>query len=178
MAGMASEEGALVVFNLTFQEWMTALQAVILFLGLGATFWTLRAQKIDSKNLATLNLIIHQRGDEQLNSATKTMNRLLDEKTEFADLSHYFDDPYSEECRAILKVLNFREFVAVGINQGIIDEKTYKQAFYTIVVNDWHNLEHTVKALRNCKKGKPTLFQDFELLAKRWEKSPLKQKVK
>lgn len=155
---------------------MAALQAVILFLGLGATFLTLRAQKADSKNMATLNLIIHQRGDDQLNEAIAKMNRLLDEKTEFADLSHFFDDPYSEECRAILKVLNFREFVAVGINQGIIDEKTYKQAFYTIVVNDWHNLENTIKAIRKCKKGKPTLFQDFEKLAKRWEKHPLKLK--
>lgn len=133
---------------LTLQDWMMVVQAIILFLGLGATVWTLRNQKIESKNQSTLNLIIHQRSDKELHNATKLVDHLLKEKSEFSDLALFFDNPDCDECQAILKILNFREFVSVGINSKIIDEETYKRAFYTIMLRDWKNLENTIKALR------------------------------
>lgn len=164
--------------NFTFQDYMTAVQAVILFLGLGLTVWTLRSQKKDAKNLATLNLIIHQRNDSKFNDASNLLTELIKNKNTYSDLSSYLNDSKSKEAEAILTVLNFREFVSVGINNGIIDEKTYKNAFCSVFVRDWNNLENTIKALRKSNNNKNTLFQDFEVLAKKWIKQPLKVKVK
>lgn len=67
--------------NFAFQDYMTAVQAVILFLGLGLTVWTLRSQKKDAKNLATLNLIIHQRNDLKFNEASNLLTELIKTKT-------------------------------------------------------------------------------------------------
>ena len=107
---------------MTFQDMMAAVQAVILFLGLGATVYTLRFNRKDSMRRSTLDLIIHQRSDEDLNKAMSKVNDLISEKGVYEDLSSYFQNRHSEEAQAILKVLNFREFVAVGINLRVIDE--------------------------------------------------------
>lgn len=161
------------MFSLSFQDWMAVVQAVILFLGLGATFLSLSSSKKQAKNISTLDLIIHQRSNKDFICASKTVSDLIKNKSDFNDLSSYFKDSKSNEAQAILTVLNFREFVSVGINEGNIDESMYKKAYYTTVMRDWKNLENTVKALRKNRKA-PTLFQDFECLAKRWETEPLK----
>ncbi|WP_295354539.1 DUF4760 domain-containing protein [uncultured Succinivibrio sp.] len=158
---------------MTFQDMMAAVQAVILFLGLGATVYTLRFNRKDSMRRSTLDLIIHQRSDEDLNKAMSKVNDLISEKGVYEDLSSYFQNRHSEEAQAILKVLNFREFVAVGINLRVIDEDIYKRAYCSLVLRDWKNLENTVKGMRTEYK-KDTLFQDFEMLAKQWADYPIK----
>ena len=159
--------------SLNFSDIMTAIQAVILFLGLGATVFTLFLQNKANKRLATLNLIIHQRSDEKLNNAIDLVFKLATESTDFDDLSKYLINKDSEERNAILKVLNYREFVAVGINSGIIDEKAYKQAYYSVTIRDWNILQKTIISIRNNRKSQ-TLFQDFEFLVRKWKKKPLK----
>ena len=80
-------------------------------------------------------------------------------------------------AKDIIEVLNFREFVSVGINTGIIGEKVYKRAYCSVMIRDWKLLKSTIFSIRE-KQNKQTLFQDFEILAKRWEKSPLKEKIR
>ena len=46
-------------------------------------------------------------------------------------------DLESSESKDIIEVLNFREFVSVGINTGIIDEKVYKRAYCSVMIRDW-----------------------------------------
>lgn len=159
--------------SLSFSDIMTAIQAVILFLGLGATVFTLFLQNKANKRLATLNLIIHQRSDEELNNAIDLVFKLATESSDFDDLSQYLKNKDSSERKAILKVLNYREFVAVGINKGIIDEEAYKQAYYSVTLRDWRILQKTIISIRNNRKTQ-TLFQDFELLVSKWKKKPLK----
>ncbi len=152
---------------------MTVIQAVILFIGLGLTCITIYFQKVQAKRLATLELIIHQRSNLKFNESFDILTNLINNEDPFCDLSRYLKDRASKESQAILEVLNFREFVAVGINSGIIDESTYKNAYCSTFVRDWEYLEHTVKALRKST-GKQTFFQDFEILAKKWKNTPLK----
>lgn len=45
------------------------------------------------------------------------------------------------------------------------------------MVRDWDALETYVAEIRKTRKH-PTLFQEFELLAKRWKKNPLKAEVR
>ena len=163
---------------MSFFETMAVVQAVILFLGLGGTAYSLHRQHIENKRISTLNLIIHQRSDDKLNEAIDIVGKLARQKKDFSDLSENFKDLESENSRAILRVLNFREFVSVGINQGIIDEKAYKQAYYSVMLRDWKYLRNTIYAIRDCQTGSKTSFQDFEKLITRWEKKPLKKCVK
>lgn len=157
---------------MNFQNLMTALQTVILLLGLGAAVWTLFRQKADTKAMATLNIILHQRDEQGLRNAALLVAKLSKQKK---GLIPYLHQPYSREKNAILKLLNFRETVAVGINRGILNEDIYKQAFFSMVLHDWITLKDVVAELRK-QHGSITLFQDFERLANRWEKHPLESK--
>lgn len=163
---------------MSFGEIMTVIETVILFLGLAATIWTLRRTHNENKAMSTIELIIHQRSDDALNDAINLTTKLARDLRDFSDLSDYLKNVQSKEYQAIIKVLNFREFVAVGINNDVIDEQIYKDAYYSTILRDWNYLKTTVNFIRNSKTGYPTAFQDFEKLAQRWEKKPLKRKVK
>jgi hypothetical protein len=121
---------------------------------------------------ATIDLVMYQRKDEALNKAKRKVLTLHDSTAQFARyaLKEHFG---TEENDAILTVLNAHEFVAVGVREGSFDEKTYKRLRWSSLVRDWDALETYVAELRKSR-GRPTLFQEFELLAKRWKKIPLK----
>lgn len=152
---------------MTFQNLMTALQTVIFLFGLVAAIWTLFRQKTDTKAMATLNMILYQRDEQGLRNAALLVEKLSKQKK---GLLPYLYQPYSREKHAILKLLNFRETVAVGINRGILNEDLYKQAFFSMVLHDWITLKDVVDELRK-QHGSITLFQNFERLAKRWKKT-------
>lgn len=167
------------IYGLTLSEITSVIQTFFIILGVILTVITLLNARSDSKKRATLELILHQRADKQLAWATRKMSELVKKQTEaddeYADLSQYLRQP-SEERKAIATVLNHREFVAVGINSGIIHEQTYKQAYYSMFIRDWKYLANTVNTIRNSPTGNKTNFQDFETLARRWLKKPLKVK--
>ncbi len=87
-------------------------------------------------------------------------------------VDHYKVDEVFRE--AILKVLNSREFTATGICEKIFDETVYKRAQFTNFTRDWERLESVVLYIRE-ETNKPTLFQDFEYLGKKWLLNPLKK---
>lgn len=127
--------------------------------------------------MSTIDLILRQRANNDLNQAIDMVYKLV-QGQDFPNLHEYLDkDKHPNERKAILTLLNYREFVAVGINTGIIDEEIYKRSYYNIVLRDWKLMQKTIETIRNSSKGSPTNFQDFEMLVKRWEKKPLKQQT-
>ena len=65
--------------------------------------------------MATVDLILRQRFNEELNKSIEMVYNLV--KGDFPSLHQYLDkEKYPEERKAILALLNYREFVAVGIN--------------------------------------------------------------
>ncbi|MRN38955.1 DUF4760 domain-containing protein [Neisseria sp. N95_16] len=160
--------------SITLADWLLIIQAVILFLGLGFTALSIRNNKNDNRRMATVDLILRQRFNEELNKSVETVYNLI--QGDFPSLHQYLDKKqYPEERKAILTLLNYREFVAVGINTGVIDEKIYKRSFCNIIIRDWKMLCQTIEAIRNSEKGHATNFQDFEKLAKRWKRKTLKK---
>ena len=157
------------------------IQEIILALGLGATVFTLVFNHKENKRQSTLDLIIHQRSNDKLNNAVNHVvslaRNLNNNSNSIKDLVRFMADLESSESKDIIEVLNFREFVSVGINTGIIGEKVYKRAYCSVMIRDWKLLKSTIFSIRE-KQNKQTLFQDFEILAKRWEKSPLKEKIR
>ncbi|MGN6955099.1 DUF4760 domain-containing protein, partial [Neisseria sp. P0015.S004] len=121
---------------ITLSDWLLIIQAVILFLGLGFTALSVWNNKNDNRRMATVDLILRQRFNEELNKSIEMVYNLV--KGDFPNLHQYLDkEKYPEERKAILALLNYREFVAVGINTGIIDEEVYKRSFCNIIIRDW-----------------------------------------
>lgn len=154
---------------MTLQDVMTVIQTLVLIVGIGIGLCTLLRQKKDNKAMATLNMILHQRSDVELMKASEAIrNKGKDNVIYFSN-----NDLYRHY---VLKVLNLREITASAINQGILDENTYKQIFYSLVLSDWEDLKDVIYTIRKEQKNE-TLFQDFESLVRRWQKQPLIKKI-
>lgn len=119
---------------------------------------------------ALIDLIVHQKTDAELVAATRLVNALHDG-------GESWTKHLSAECderKAILRVLNNQEFIAVGIRKKAFDESVYKELQCTNVLRVWNASKGFIAEIRR-ERQKNTLFQDFEKLAKKWEKKPIKQ---
>ena len=119
---------------------------------------------------ALINLLMQQKSDAELLDATRHVHFL---KENGKALSHHVATD-SPERKAILKVLNNQEFIAVGIRLGVFDENVYKQSQCTNVLRLWDASRGFINELRSVD-GKDTIFQDFERLANKWQNDPIKR---
>ena len=83
-------------------------------------------------------------------------------------------EPVGVILRAFLLQFNQLEFIAVGIRLGVFDEAIYKELSHSNVVETWRTVSGFACELRRQTEF-PTLFQDLENLAKKWEKDPIKR---
>ena len=121
-----------------------------------------------AKRRALIDLIIQQKSDEKLIEATREVYALSKAGNHISQLVD------SEKEPTILRVLNNQEFIAVGIRTGAFDEGVYKEIQCSNVLKLWTATSGFIQEIRKID-GKNTLFQDFENLAKRWEKNPIKK---
>jgi len=124
---------------------------------------------------ATIDLVMHQRQDRELVKARKKVLSLHHSNAQFSKFA-LLEHSGTEENEAILAALNAHEFVAVGVREGAFDEKTYKRLRCSSLVRDWRALETYVAEFRKTRRL-PTLYQEFEILAKRWIADPLKTEI-
>ena len=167
------------IFNdVWFQNLILAITAVI-------GIWTFGSSSRHERRRATVDLVRDQQKDKALKKARQALRPLeLDAsgKIDFDSILASEKDSY--ETRAILTVLNSYEFMASGVRTGAFDEKTYKRMYYNSVKLQWLNYrEFVVKYREKYKRDHPgkagqeadTFYQDFERLATRWLRRPLKQ---
>ena len=162
-------------FSLIFGE--LCVQNLILVGSAFIGIWTLGSSSRQERRRATVDLVLNQLQDEPIMAQRQTLRQLIETKR---DLPAILDLPTSPapapERVAVLTILNLHEFMASGVREGAFDEKTYKRLFYTMVVDHWKHLSSFVVKYRD-EKGE-TLYQDFQWLAKKWEKNPLRSDSK
>ncbi|HGI8256062.1 TPA: DUF4760 domain-containing protein [Neisseria meningitidis] len=129
----------------------------------------------NAKKRATINMIMAERNNAALQEAITIVNGLA--KTDGCILATYTSDtPDKKKDReAILTVLNQREFVCAGVLGGALHEKMYKDFEYSMLLRDWDNLSSFIFEIRRIRSA-PTAFQEFEAVARKWKKKPLKTK--
>lgn len=81
---------------------------------------------------------------------------------------------YFTERDHLLKVLNHFEFIAAGIRERTFDACLYWRMQCSVVVKIGESLESFIVEIRKTK-SQPTLFQEFEWMAKEFRKKPLKK---
>lgn len=129
----------------------------------------------NARKRATLDMIVMERNDQPLQDSIRIVNELS--KTRGLVFNTYMSDKEEDKQKKtqILRVLNQREFVSAGVLNGALHEKMYKTFSYSMLLRDWCNLRGFIYELREMRNA-PTAFQEFETLAKRWKKTPLKEK--
>jgi hypothetical protein len=152
------------------ETWGFWLQTGAFFLSALAAVAVIYHNGAQARVRALIDLIVQQKMDTELIEATRRVYALKSNGSRFTD--HL--DGNSEERKDILKVLNNQEFIAVGIRMKAFDEKVYKQMQCTNVLRLWEVSQGFIQEIR-ASDGKKTLFQDFERLACRWEKNPIKK---
>lgn len=105
-----------------------------------------------ARQRAIIDLLIAQKSNRSFISASKVVRGLRE----------------NTRCQVSTYV------IAVGIRLGVFDEAIYKELSYSNVVETWRTVSGFVCELRR-QTGFPTLFQDLENLAKKWEKDPIKR---
>ncbi|MNO23684.1 hypothetical protein D3C76_134900 [compost metagenome] len=125
-----------------------------------------------ARQRATIDLLLQQRTDHNLIESKKAVGTIHSNGGDFTSLATK-DKAQDENRSHILAIINNYEFIALGIREGALDESIYKRAVYSQVVRDWGAMRPFIMELRR-QNGRNTLFQEFEVLAKRWENEPLK----
>lgn len=123
-----------------------------------------------ARRRATVDLIMNSRQNESFSKARKVVLNFQEDGTQFSKFA-LAENAQTDENQCVLVVLNFNEFVAVGIRENAFDEKTYKRLRKTRYIRDWETLETYVAEFRKSRKSN-TLFSEFEWLAKRWAGPP------
>ena len=127
----------------------------------------------NAKKRATIDMIMAERNNEELQAAIARVNELA--KTKDCILAVYTADENKSDRMKIITVLNQREFVCAGLLGGALHEKMYKDFEYSMLLRDWDNLSSFIFEIRRIRNS-PTAFQEFETIARKWKKKPLKIK--
>ena len=152
------------------ETWGFWIQTGAFFLSALAAVAVIYYNGKQSRVNALINLITQQKSDQSFTEATRTVHALNPTETPLA--VHVNND--GAERKAILLVLNNHEFIAVGVRLGAFDENVYKELQCTNVIRLYDNVAGFIQETRRIA-GKDTLFQDFEALAKRWKKNPIRK---
>lgn len=187
----AAPQGPYLLLGETVGFW---IQTAVILLGAGAAVLTiyvngrLSRESIDNngtlnrasidhnekiaRQRATIDLLMTQRADGTLSDAKKSVGAIHNDGGDFTSLAAATKTQDAQRGH-ILSIINNYEFIALGIREGALDESIYKRAVYSQVLRDWRAMKAFIMELRRQNKIE-TLFQEFELLAKRWEQVPLK----
>ncbi|MYZ41393.1 DUF4760 domain-containing protein [Schauerella aestuarii] len=125
-----------------------------------------------SRQRATVDLVLHQKADSDLINALSMIYAM---KRNNENLSVHLPTLQSDQGKCIRLVLNSYEFVALGIRVGAFDEQMFKEMQCSNYVKVWEATRGLIQDIRQ-QQQKETFFQEFEWLAKRWIKKPLKKR--
>ncbi|PJK03920.1 hypothetical protein CO612_07320 [Lysobacteraceae bacterium NML71-0210] len=154
--------------------YIPVLQTIAFAASAVAALWLIWHNGQMAKRRAIVDLIIQQKFDEKLIEATNYVYKAYESQEQLGGLLDVKDDESIDKLAKLLRAINNLEFIAVGIRTGAFDEKVYKELQYNNVLKLWRSTSGFVYELRR-REQKNTLFQDFERLAKRWERCPIKE---
>ncbi|MDG2957003.1 DUF4760 domain-containing protein [Bisgaard Taxon 10/6] len=128
-----------------------------------------------ARKRTTIDVLLQENQDVELREAKfAVFNLARDNENSFVVIYFQEKEQQSERYKQITMLLNRYEFIAQSIRNKAFEEKIYKQMQYTSITSMWDRLCPLVYEIRR-KQNNKTFYQEFEWLAKRWKKKPLKQ---
>lgn len=141
------------------------LQSGAIFLTFCGVVISARVTRGVAKRRATLDLIMGEESNELI-LITRQKYLELREKghmVQWADPAKASTD----EAKIMRSILNRYELIAIGIHEGTLNRRLYKQFARTAVVRDWVACKPFVIQRRQSTSA-PKLYIEFEKLAKKW----------
>lgn len=156
------------------QDWF---RGAVLFLGTIGAFISISNARMLARRKQTCDALFACRNDAAYKAGLAFVSQCHDAEDTHVRVYAKKVKNGSDEQKHILYVLNHFEYVSIGIQHGIYDEKMFKDAQCGSVVSLYEKAMPFIKDIREGA-DRPTLFQDFAWLGERWTKRPLKKKTK
>lgn len=151
-------------------EWV---RSGILSVGVLVAVVSVRSARATARKKQTADALFSSRNDKELQAGLRCVAKLHDSVDSNIRSFARVEKRESEEVKSMLYVLNHFEFVSVGIKHGIYDENMYRDASHGTIVSLYEKSKPFIDSVRDTRARK-TIFQEFERLAERWKKKPLK----
>ncbi|KGQ46802.1 DUF4760 domain-containing protein [Gallibacterium anatis] len=127
-----------------------------------------------ARKRTTIDVLLQENQDKELIAAKFTVfNLARDANNSFVDIYFKEKEKQSDTYKQITMLLNRYEFIAQSIHNKAFEEKIYKQMQYTNITRMWDRLCPLIYEIRQ-RQNASTFYQEFEWLATRWKKKPLK----
>jgi hypothetical protein len=127
--------------------------------------WGIASQRSITSRQTTIQYIREAERDADMIAARKKFNELAKQPD---GLGPWGTDANSTspEAQSIRMVLNEYELIAIGIQRGILDDKTYRLWHRSAVIKNWRQASPYVIAVR-MRTNNDAIFHEFEEMA-RW----------
>jgi hypothetical protein len=127
-----------------------------------------------ARKRTTIDVLLQENQDRGLVAAKFVVfNLARDPNNSFVDIYFKEKEKQTKKYKQITMLLNRYEFIAQSIKNKAFEEKIYKQMQYTNITRMWDRVCPLVYEIRQ-RQNSQTFYQEFEWLAKRWKKKPLK----
>lgn len=135
--------------------------------------------KSTAKRKQSADLLFASRADKELMSGMRCLMQLHNREDSNIRTYAKKDKAETDEAKSIRYVLNHWEYVSVGVQSGIYDEKMLWNASFSTLTAMHRHARPFIDALRESS-GRTTVYQEIQWLAERWEYigPPLKKKRK
>lgn len=154
-----------------------ASNVILVLLGVLAAvlgwLFTYRGQALTTTRNHTMQTLMESRLSEvytkQVEVATEVFTKYKTEKGEQYNLEYsVFLTLETKHKNAIFYLLNYLEFVSVGIRCGDLDENQMKNMMKSIISN---NFKFFREIIEKKQQTQPTVYEHLTLLNKRWNAS-------
>lgn len=154
---------------------VTVLAAIAAVFG---WIFTSRVQIINTIRSHSVQVLMNSRNSTayiaKVDIATKIRRNLgKDQNVESKDkvqlTREKFNSLEDEEKSAVTYLLNFLEFVAIGIRHNNLDEDLIKSSFKSILKANYNLFQPVIEYLRDIDS--PKIYNQLEILHKRWEEN-------
>ena len=150
--------------NQLIEATVLGLSVIVSYIGIVISVKSARA---NVKDRATMTYLIERSKEQKFTDSVRVifdLNRKPD-----VDIAKYAkrENNHTPEAEAIRYIANQFEYLAIGVNLKIFNEKMLIKATKTTTIHVFGALERYILAMREGK-NKHT-YQEFEDLAKRWK---------
>jgi len=148
------------------------IRGASLLIGVLVAIVSVRTARQLARKKQAADVIFAIRNDKGLSDGFSRVTSLHDGND---NMRKFADNMLSPEATEMRYVLNHFEYVSVCIQKGIFDEHLIKDCSYGTVIKLYKQALPFIEAVRE-KHARPTIWQELEWLANRWEKAPLKKR--
>ena len=121
------------------------------------------------------DLVFGMRGDKHFQRGISCLAKIEKDHKSSRELA-FLDQP-TDEYDCVVYLLNYFESLAVGIQEGILNEDILKKNYCSSVLRAHERALPLIKGIRE-RHSRPTTYQEFCWLAERWAVDPIKPRTK